>query len=216
MATIEITGYGFSTSIAATDTLNSVTVSLRHFENNTGRFASVRFQAFDGATAIGTATTCTLATAARNDTATPAVTLAQLRSSTFKIVVTITGAASTQSRVESIDYVDVTADYTIAPPAITQAAYRFYADGTETGSTAFAGQDTGYTADTSSGDVNLQVRTRLQSTTAVAVPATDDWQLQWEKTPGTATLADSYEPTADNGQTLGAPVSIPSRPIIPR
>ena len=41
VATIEITGYGFSSSIGASDTLNSVTVSLRHFENNTGRFASV-------------------------------------------------------------------------------------------------------------------------------------------------------------------------------
>ena len=48
-------------------------------------------------------------------------------------------------------------------------------------STALAAQDTGYTADTSAGDVNLQVRVRLQSTNAVAVAATDDWQLQWEK-----------------------------------
>ena len=107
--------------------------------------------------------------------------MAQLRSATFKIRVTITGAASTQSRVESIDHVDVTADYTPLPPAITQAAYRFYADGTETGATALAAQDTGYTADTSGGDVNLQLRVRLQSTNAVAVPATDDFQLQWEK-----------------------------------
>ena len=115
VATIEVSGYGFS-SIAATATLNTVTVSLRHFENNTGRFASVRFQPYDGATAIGTLQTATLATSARNDSFTFPVTLAQLRSATFKVRVTITGAASTQSRVESIDYIDVTADYTPLVP----------------------------------------------------------------------------------------------------
>lgn len=204
VGTIEISGFNFASSIGALDTLNSVSVSLRHFENNTGRFASVRFQAFDGGTAIGTATTCTLATAARNDVATVPATLAQVRSSTFKITVTITGAASTQSRIESIDYVDVTADYTPLPPSITQAAYRFYADGTETGATALAAQDTAPTVDVSSGDVNVQLRARLQSTSAVAVPSTDDWQLQWESnasgtwtnlTAAGANLADSYETT---------------------
>ena len=112
---IEVSGYGFS-SLATTVTLNSVTVNLRHFENNTARFTSVRFQPYDGATAIGTLQTATLATAARNDSFTFPVTLAQLRSATFKIRVTITGAASTQSRVESIDYIDVTADYSPLVP----------------------------------------------------------------------------------------------------
>ena len=81
--------------------------------------------------------------------------------------------------------------YAITPhpdSAITQAAYQFYTDGTETGSTALATQDTAPTVDTSGGNVNLQLRARLQSTTAVTVPATDDWQLQWEKnTSGTWT-----------------------------
>ena len=65
------------------------------------------------------------------------------------------------------------------PPSITQAAYRFYADGTETGSTALASQDTAPTVDTSGGDVNAGLRVRLQNTTAIAGLATDDWQLQW-------------------------------------
>ena len=56
-------------------------------------------------------------------------------------------------------------------PAVTQAAYRFYADGTETGATALAAQDTGYTADVTAGDVNLQLRLRLQSTSAAAIPS---------------------------------------------
>lgn len=215
VATIEVTGYGFSSSIATTDTLNSVSVSVRHLENNTARFTSVTYQAFDGATAIGTAQTATLSATAVNATAAFAATLTQLRSSTFKVRVTITGAASTQSRVFSLDHIDVTADYTIVPPAITQAAYRFYADGTETGSTALAGQDTSYTADTSAGDVNLQVRARLQSTSAIAAGATDDWQLQYEKNAsGTwgnvlspSTAVDSY-PSANfsvnNGMAGGA------------
>jgi hypothetical protein len=73
-----------------------------------------------------------------------------------------------------------TINVTKTVPAITQAAYRFYADGTESGSTALAAQSTSYAADITSGDVNLQLRMLLQLTTGVAAPSTDDWQLQWE------------------------------------
>jgi len=66
-------------------------------------------------------------------------------------------------------------------PAVTQAAYRFYADGTETGATALAAQDTAPTVDLSSADENLALRVRLQETAGGTVPATDDFQLQWEK-----------------------------------
>ena len=67
-------------------------------------------------------------------------------------------------------------------PSITQAAYRFYDEaGTESGSTALAAQDTAITADLNAGVGYGQLRVRLQSTTAVAVPATDDFTLQWEK-----------------------------------
>ena len=347
---IEISGYDFS-AIADTDTLNSVTVSVRNLVSATARFASVQYQAWSGGVALGTIRTGTLNTAAHDDSGTFACTLAQLKAGTFKVRVTFTRAAVTQSATASVDHADVTADYTITPPAITQAAYGFYADGPESGAVAdsysetnqdtyvpvgatgspirqgqsftgngqhltsvrwflaklgspvgnvtaaiyahsgtfgsssvgtgsalatsttsvlasslsstfewrsfdfdgsftlvngtryvvaieasglgasgnqvnvgadgsasthagngcsytsswgpsgidrifavytdggsLAAQDTGYTADTSAGDVNLQVRTRLQSTNAVAVPATDDWQLQWEKnTSGTWT-----------------------------
>jgi len=64
--------------------------------------------------------------------------------------------------------------------AVTQAAYRFYDDGTETASAALAVQDTAY-AMLVDADVNVQLRARLQSTTAAAIPSTDDWQLQWER-----------------------------------
>lgn len=113
VATIEITGYGFSVSLGASDTLTSISVSCRHFENNTGRFASVAVTVWDGATQIGGSNNATLATTARNDAFTYTPTLTQLRSATFKVRITITGAATTQSRVESIDHVDVAATYTV-------------------------------------------------------------------------------------------------------
>jgi isoprenylcysteine carboxyl methyltransferase (ICMT) family protein YpbQ len=102
--------------------------------------------------------------------------------------------------------------YSVQPapaPLITQAAYRFYADGTETAATALAAQNTSYTADLSSGDVNLGVRLQLQSTNASTVLSTDDFTLQWEKNAsGTwadvATLVvDSYpQSNRDNSNTI--------------
>jgi hypothetical protein len=110
-AFIEVSGYDFS-AIEDTATLNSVTISLRHFENNTTRIATVTLQAYLGATPVGTALTCTRATAARSDSTTVAVTLAQLKGGTFKVRATATRAAVTQSATFNVDQIDVTADYT--------------------------------------------------------------------------------------------------------
>ena len=66
-------------------------------------------------------------------------------------------------------------------PSITQAAYRFYDQGTEAGSVALQPQDTAHTGDITTGDGIGHLRVRLQSTTAVAIAATDDFQLQYEK-----------------------------------
>jgi hypothetical protein len=70
----------------------------------------------------------------------------------------------------------------IAPPKpeVTQAAFRFYEDGSESGSTALATQDTNITADVTSGDVDLGLRIRLQETAANPGASTDDYQLQYE------------------------------------
>jgi hypothetical protein len=67
------------------------------------------------------------------------------------------------------------------PPSVTQAAYRFYADGTEAGSAALAAEDTAHSVDLAPGDANLALRVLLQSTTAAAAPSTDYWQLQYER-----------------------------------
>jgi hypothetical protein len=66
-------------------------------------------------------------------------------------------------------------------PAVTQTAYQFYADGTNTGSTALAAQNTPPSVDMASGDVNLQLRLRLQETGSANMISSDVWQLQYDK-----------------------------------
>ena len=104
----------------------------------------------------------------------------------------------------------------IPAPSLTQAAYRFYDEaGTESGATALANQDTAITADLNAGVGYGQLRVRLQSTTAVAVQATDDFTVQYERNAsGTwinavseilATGYDESNETVDT--TLGASLS---------
>jgi hypothetical protein len=80
-------------------------------------------------------------------------------------------------------------------PAITQAAYGFYNDGTESGSTALALQDTAPTIDITSGDVDVQLRMRLQAS-ALAV-TTIGFQLQWEKN-----NSGTWQDVAESGKDL--------------
>jgi hypothetical protein len=88
-------------------------------------------------------------------------------------------------------------------PDITQAAYRFYADGTESGSTAVANQSTAYSADVTGGDVNLQLRIRLQSTSATAITAAD-LRLEYEcNVSGSwGRLIDSFSVTPHNSSNV--------------
>jgi hypothetical protein len=85
----------------------------------------------------------------------------------------------------------------VPPSQISQASYRFYDDGAESTSNALAPQDSAYSADLSAGNVPLQLRVRLQSTTVEDVLATDQFLLQSEKN-GSGTwrsvggLADNY------------------------
>lgn len=110
---IEVTGYDFSI-IADTSTLNSVTVTLRHAENQTTRINTVVFQPYDGATPIGSAFTCVKSSTVRNDSTTFAVSLAQLKGVNFKVRATGTRSAVTQASIWSVDHMEVTADYTPA------------------------------------------------------------------------------------------------------
>jgi len=62
-------------------------------------------------------------------------------------------------------------------PAWAQNSYAFYADGTETGSVIIGAANTAQWLNVTS-DRNLQLRIRVQNTTANAGATTDDWQLQ--------------------------------------
>lgn len=112
---IEVSGYDFS-SLAVDDTLNSVTVSVRSLVSNASRISALTVQPYVGATPIGTPFTCTRTTSASTDTTTFPVTKAQLQNAAFKVRVTATRFNGTQAGTFSLDYIDVTADYS---PAIT-------------------------------------------------------------------------------------------------
>jgi len=66
-------------------------------------------------------------------------------------------------------------------PAVTQAGYRFFDQGTESGSTPLGAENTPISGNLTSGDGIGALRVLLQSTNVAPLPATDDWQLQWEK-----------------------------------
>lgn len=110
-------------------------------------------------------------------------------------------------------------------PAVStsQTAYRYYEDGTESGSSAIAAQNTNITRDVSS-DSNLQLRVRLQDTSAVSRLSTDDYQLQYELndsgtyytvgSDATPTLLDSYsEANADSEFLMGNSVTTVAQSI---
>ena len=71
-------------------------------------------------------------------------------------------------------------------PTFTQDAFRFYEDGTESGSTATAAQSTNVTRDVN-GDSNIALRVRLQETAGSTALTTDDYQLQYSLNSGTYT-----------------------------
>lgn len=111
---LEVTGYGFDTAISSAATLTNVSVTIYHYVNNTGRFGTLTLQPYDNATTLGAALTLTPSTTTTtSDTfnITGSVTLAQLRSTTFKMRYTApkTGA---QSGICYVGQILVTATYT--------------------------------------------------------------------------------------------------------
>jgi hypothetical protein len=65
------------------------------------------------------------------------------------------------------------------PPSFDQDAFRFYEDGTESGSTAIDAESTNITRNVSS-DSDLLLRIRIQEEAGAAGSATDDYKLQYE------------------------------------
>lgn len=74
---------------------------------------------------------------------------------------------------------------TVKSMALTQAAYRFYSDGTESGSTALGTQSTAYTLATNT-DQNIGVRVRVQET--LGGLSTDLYDLHYRTNGGSWTL----------------------------
>jgi hypothetical protein len=69
----------------------------------------------------------------------------------------------------------------IPPISVTQAAYRFYGAGSETGSAPRANQNTPPTGNLDLGDAFGTIRVLMQSNAGSIFPSTDDWTMQWEK-----------------------------------
>ena len=175
---MEVGGFDFA-AIPAGSTINSVTVTVES-KTGTANRAQIKGELLDDTTVLGTRALANLTAADVAYTFTPTATLAQLQSANLKVRVTNKRIVS-QASTTSVDWVKIDVDYTAPVAVLSQAAYRFYADGTESGSTALAAQDTPLAVDKSGGDVALQLRVRVQEGGGATVPATDDWQLQWEK-----------------------------------
>ena len=86
---------------------------------------------------------------------------------------------------------------TVSDPAVSVAhrAYRFYNDGTESGSTAVANEDTNITADLSGGDYNSLVRIGLQESGGGFGDSTDDYFLWYSH------ANKSFVPVGSTGST---------------
>jgi hypothetical protein len=98
-------------------------------------------------------------------------------------VVTATATQSWDITGTSSDWIQGATIFTetAPPPAVTQAAYRWYwDDGTESGATALTTQDTAPTVLVDS-NIGYVLRVRLQLTTSAVSFPSDDWQLQVDK-----------------------------------
>lgn len=151
----DVTGYAFGDVIASTDVLDSLTVTVYQYVSNAARWNNPTVQAYDGATAIGTATTIAESTSSTNSSVVTlsSVTLAQLRSANFKIRFTA-NKNGTQSATQNFGAAVVAATY--SPPVETKTgsvtgssstsgtvAGRSGRRGTTTGSASTSGTATG-------------------------------------------------------------------------
>lgn len=87
------------------------------------------------------------------------------------------------------------------------AGWRFYADGSETGASALAAEDTNITVDVDGGDQQVQLRAMVQEIGAGSGDgaATDDYQLQLDKNAATSwsnITASTSDIQADTGSSL--------------
>ena len=132
------TGAGFGLSVPAGATIESVAVSVRHYETNTTRIASLTGQLFKGATALGSPATFTRATSARTDTFTYTVTAGSLVPadiSALAVKVVATRSATTSAGNELIDWATVAVTYShVDSPGLEASGFGTFSpiDGNDT------------------------------------------------------------------------------------
>jgi hypothetical protein len=126
--TLDLTGYSFS-DVVTDETINSVTVGVRHHVSSTARLLASQFQLYDGNTALGTLQTGTLTgTTTHEDTFTvTGLTWAQLRSGNLKVRFIARRGASTQAAATNLDFAYISLDYGFTPPS-GHVGYRFRND----------------------------------------------------------------------------------------
>ena len=203
VATIEITG--FDVTAVPDAGFTGLYFIVRHFESNATRISTVTLQSYIGATPVGTGPwTINKVTSVGQQVVVDNLTLAQAKDPNLKVRLTITRAGVTQSATFNLDHIELLVNYdpvpqtwagstggvgvegvsgtwttTGPPPAITQAAYRFYSGGTESGSGALSAQDAPFVFDVAAHPGLCHLRILLQSTSATDIPSTDDWRLQF-------------------------------------
>jgi len=117
------TGGSFGLSVPAGSTINSVTVQIAHKESTTGStISSVTGQLFIGSTAVGTAQSFTpLTTTERTDSFVVSSGVLDTDIPNLSVQVACTRANSTTSAGESIDWCQITVDYTSPATTATPA-----------------------------------------------------------------------------------------------
>ncbi len=107
-------------------------------------------------------------------------------------------ASSNVTATDTASYLDSPAAITLATFTGAQQAFRFYDDGTETGSTALQAQDANHTVDISGGDVAVLVRARIAETGGlIDGVSTDTYSLLASKNGGAYHFVDAILDTYD-------------------
>lgn len=112
------TGYielGFDTSSIPSSgvRIDSIKVNIRHYVSSTTNISAVAFQLYDNTTAIGASFTAQRATSARNDFYFWSPTLSQVKSANFKLRVSVTHGANSNSATFNLDYADIEIMYVL-------------------------------------------------------------------------------------------------------
>ena len=209
---MDVGGFDFA-AIPAGSTINSVTVTIEAKAGNASR-AQIKGELYDSTTLLtGTLALTNLTTADVNYTFTPTATLAQLQSANLKVRVTNKRIVS-QATTTSVDYVKIDVDYTPPEPTLTQAAYRFYGDGTETGTLLRSEYSIGLSNSEFSGTRTRIFQSFLGTGTAVL---SAQFSLSKGGTPPGNLIARIYSHTGTygvNGVPTGSPLATSTNSVV--